>query len=111
MDHLILIKLPTISRVRECGVSHGSRIGFYDKITNLLCFVSLLQESVMECYNVIQDIAKEEYESMFNVHSSSGTPVNVLDENFLSLESEKTNGTNVSHTTMIQEKHFKRRKI
>lgn len=82
------------------------------------CFLGIIsncsyvnKESVMECYNVIQDIAKEEYESMFNVHSSSGTPVNVLDENFLSLESEKTNGTNVAHTTMIQEKHFKRRKI
>ncbi|KEH39029.1 putative cyclin-D6-1 isoform X2 [Medicago truncatula] len=79
------------------------------------CFLGIISncsyESVMECYNVIQDIAKEEYESMFNVHSSSGTPVNVLDENFLSLESEKTNGTNVAHTTMIQEKHFKRRKI
>jgi cyclin D6 len=61
------------------------------------------KESVVQCYNVIQDIAKEEYESMFNVNSSSGTPVNVLDENFLSLESEKTNGTNVTST--------KRRKI
>lgn len=66
----------------------------------------------MQCYNVIQDIAKEEYESMFNVNSSSGTPVNVLDEHFLSLESELTNGTNVASTTMIQqEKHFKRWKI
>ncbi|XP_050883586.1 putative cyclin-D6-1 isoform X2 [Lathyrus oleraceus] len=69
------------------------------------------KESVMECYNVIQDISKLEYESMFNANSSSGTPVNVLDENFLSLESEKTNGTNLDPTTMKQEKHFKRRKI
>ncbi|CAK8536507.1 unnamed protein product [Lathyrus sativus] len=69
------------------------------------------KESFMECYNLIQDISKEEYESMFNANSSSGTPVNVLDENFLSLESEKTNGTNLDPTTMIQEKHFKRRKI
>ncbi|XP_058757039.1 putative cyclin-D6-1 isoform X1 [Vicia villosa] len=69
------------------------------------------KESVMQCYNVIQEIYKEEYESMFNANSSSGTPVNVLDENFLSLESEKTNGTNLDPTAMIQEKHFKRRKI
>ncbi|XP_058773858.1 putative cyclin-D6-1 isoform X1 [Vicia villosa] len=69
------------------------------------------KESVMQCYNVIQEIYKKEYESMFNANSSSGTPVNVLDENFLSLESEKTNGTNLDPTAMIQEKHFKRRKI
>ncbi|CAI8592660.1 unnamed protein product [Vicia faba] len=79
------------------------------------CFLGTISnssyENVMQCYNVIQDISKEEYESMFNANSSSGTPVNVLDENFLSLESEKTNGTNLDPTTMIQEKHFKRRKI
>lgn len=70
----------------------------------------LLQESVMQCYNVIQDIAREDYESIFKANSSSGTPVNVLDEHFLSLESEKTNGTNVAAPT-IQEKDFKRRKV
>lgn len=72
----------------------------------------LLQESMLQCYNVIQDIAREEYESVFNVNSSSDTPVNVLDEHFLSLESEKTNGTNgAPTTTLIQEKDLKRRKI
>lgn len=64
----------------------------------------LLQETVVQCYNVIQDIAKEEYESVLNINSTSDTPVNVLDEHFLSLESEKTNG-------VIQEQEFKRRKI
>ncbi|XP_061346767.1 putative cyclin-D6-1 [Gastrolobium bilobum] len=69
------------------------------------------KENVMQCYNAIQDIARDEYESVFNVNSSSDTPVNVLDEHFLSLESEKTNGTNVASTTLIKEKGLKRRKI
>ncbi|KAK7324756.1 hypothetical protein VNO77_28572 [Canavalia gladiata] len=68
------------------------------------------KENVLQCYNVIKDIVREEYESLFNVNSSSDTPVNVLDEHFLSLESEKTNGTNVA-PAMIQEQDFKRRKI
>ncbi|KAJ1434636.1 Cyclin-like [Sesbania bispinosa] len=69
------------------------------------------KESVVQCYNVIEDTAREEYESVFNVNSSSDTPVNVLDEHFLSLESEKTNGTNAAPTTLIHEKDYKRRKI
>lgn len=68
---------------------------------------------MVQCYNVIQDIAREEYESAaFNiVNSSSETPVNVLDEHFLSLESEKTNVA--SSTTLIQQEkdNIKRRKI
>ncbi|KAG4961043.1 hypothetical protein AAZX31_13G285500 [Glycine max] len=65
------------------------------------------KETVVQCYNVIQDIAREEYESVLNINSTSDTPVNVLDEHFLSLESEKTNGTNV---VVTQEQDFKRRK-
>ncbi|KOM51896.1 hypothetical protein LR48_Vigan09g055500 [Vigna angularis] len=42
--------------------------------------------------NWVADIANEEYESVLNINSTSDTPVNVLDEHFLSLESEKTNG-------------------
>ncbi|XP_027343647.1 putative cyclin-D6-1 isoform X2 [Abrus precatorius] len=68
------------------------------------------KESVMQGYNVIQDIVREEYESVFNVNSSSDTPVNVLDEHFLSMESEKTNGINVA-STMIQKQDLKRRKV
>ncbi|KAK7272330.1 hypothetical protein RJT34_28854 [Clitoria ternatea] len=64
------------------------------------------KESVLQCYDIIQDIAREDYESVFNVNSSSDTPVNVLDEHFLSLESEKTNVA----PTMIQEQDLKRRK-
>lgn len=64
------------------------------------------KETVVHCYNVIQDITREEYESesALNINSTSDTPVNVLDEHFVSLESEKTN-------IMIQEQDFKRRKI
>ncbi|KAL2331768.1 hypothetical protein Fmac_019349 [Flemingia macrophylla] len=62
------------------------------------------KETVVQCYNVIQDIAMEEYESALNINSTSDTPVNVLDEHFVSLESEKTN-------VLIQEQDFKRRKI
>ncbi|KAG4968739.1 hypothetical protein AAZX31_12G188300 [Glycine max] len=64
------------------------------------------KETVVQCYNVIHDITREEYESVLNINSTSDTPVNVLDEHFLSLESEKTNGTNV----VTQEQDFKRRK-
>lgn len=69
--------------------------------------IILLQETVVQCYNVIHDITREEYESVLNINSTSDTPVNVLDEHFLSLESEKTNGTNV---VVTQEQDFKRRK-
>lgn len=68
------------------------------------------KETVVQCYNVIQDISREEYESVLNINSTSDTPVNVLDEHFLSLESEKTNGTSFA-STVIQEQDFKRRKI
>ncbi|CAL0322675.1 unnamed protein product [Lupinus luteus] len=79
------------------------------------CFLKAISDcsyvnkgSVQQCYNVIQDITKEEYESVFNVNSSSDTPINVLDEHFLSYESEKTNATNAA---MMQEKDHKRRRI
>ena len=67
---------------------------------------------MMLCYNVIKDIAMDEYEFVFdNMVSSSGTTVNVLDHHFLSLESEKTNGTTIAATTLRQEKELKRRKL
>ncbi|XP_027348206.1 putative cyclin-D6-1 [Abrus precatorius] len=70
------------------------------------------QESVQQCYKVIQDIAiEEEYESGLNGVSRSDTPVNVLDHHFLSSESEKTNGITVPDSPLRQEKHLKRRKI
>ncbi|KAK7290943.1 hypothetical protein RIF29_05746 [Crotalaria pallida] len=63
--------------------------------------------SMQQCYNAMQDIASEEYQSVFNdSNSSSDTPINVLDEHFLSFESEKKNS---APTTLMQEKDLKRR--
>jgi len=73
---------------------------------------NLLQESVEQCYKVIQDIAiEEEYESALNGVSRSDTPINVLDHHFLSSESEKTNGITVADSPLRQERDLKRRKI
>ncbi|KAK7257485.1 hypothetical protein RIF29_31500 [Crotalaria pallida] len=73
------------------------------------------KESVVQCYNVIEDIAaEEEYELSNAILSSSITPVNVLDHHFLSSESDKTNGITVAASTHGQEdsiKDHKRRKI
>lgn len=75
----------------------------------------LVQESMLKCYNVLQDVGmeEEEYECVINAVSSSGTPVNVLDHHFLSSESEETNanGITVAASTLGQEKDLKRRKI
>ncbi|KAI4322606.1 hypothetical protein L6164_022283 [Bauhinia variegata] len=74
---------------------------------------SVNKESILLCYNEIQDLAMEGYESVFDMVSSSesDTPVNVLDHHFLSSESEKTNGTTTAATALRQEKDPKRRKI
>ncbi|XP_061336816.1 putative cyclin-D6-1 [Gastrolobium bilobum] len=69
------------------------------------------KESMVQCYNVLQYITIEEYESVFNGVSSSDTPDNVLDHHFLSSESEKTNGITVNTLPLRQEKDLKRRKI
>ncbi|KAJ1386805.1 Cyclin-like [Sesbania bispinosa] len=81
------------------------------------CFLRALSdcsyENMLQCYNVIQDIAIEEQnESVLNAVSSSDTPVNVLDHHFLSSESEITNGITVDASSpQRQEKYIKRRKI
>jgi len=75
---------------------------------------NLLQESVEQCYKVIQDIAiEEEYSSALNGVSSSDTPINVLDHHFLSSESQKTNGITVANTIAVSSplRDLKRRKI
>ncbi|CAL0323671.1 unnamed protein product [Lupinus luteus] len=69
------------------------------------------KESMQQCYNVIPDIAMDEYESVFNVNSSSETPINVLDQNFLSFESEKTNGINNPAVMQVKELSDNRRRI
>ncbi|XP_054816523.1 putative cyclin-D6-1 [Prosopis cineraria] len=82
------------------------------------CFLSAIsdcphvnKETMLQCYNVIRDIAMEGYESVLDMVSSSDTPVNVLDHHFLSSESERTDGNPAAATTLRQEKDLKRRKI
>ncbi|XVE49824.1 hypothetical protein DITRI_Ditri01bG0113000 [Diplodiscus trichospermus] len=71
------------------------------------------KENMLECYNSMQEIAKEGYESIFDMVSSSNTPVNVLDQHFSSSESETTNGivTTATSITLRRERDIKRRKI
>ncbi|KAK4255431.1 hypothetical protein QN277_008434 [Acacia crassicarpa] len=82
------------------------------------CFLSAISdcsyvnnESILKCNNVIQDVTMEGYEPAFDWVSSSETPINVLDHNFLSSESEKTNSTTITASTLRQERDLKRRKI
>ncbi|KAF7805861.1 putative cyclin-D6-1 [Senna tora] len=81
---------------------------FFNAITDC-AYVN--KESILKCNNVIQDIAMEGYESIFDLVSSSETPINVLDLTFQSSESEKTNGTTATAITQRQENDMKRRKI
>lgn len=60
-----------------------------------------LQDNMLECYNSMQDIAKEGYESIFDMVSTSNTPVNVLDQHFSSSESETTDGIVTTATTIL----------
>ncbi|GAV83281.1 Cyclin_N domain-containing protein/Cyclin_C domain-containing protein [Cephalotus follicularis] len=72
------------------------------------------KEKMSQCYNVIQEIAMDGYESVFDTLSSSETPVNVLDRHFSSSQSDKTNSTittSASTVTLRPEKDNKRRKI
>ncbi|KAF7805872.1 putative cyclin-D6-1 [Senna tora] len=64
-------------------------------------------ESILKCNNVIQDIAMEGYESIFDLVSSSETPIMCLDLTFQSSESEKTNGTTATAITQRQENDMK----
>lgn len=71
----------------------------------------ILQDNLLQCYNAMQDIVIDGYESVFDMVSSSVTPVNVLDQQFSSTESEKTNGTITSSSTSRSERDIKRRRI
>lgn len=77
--------------------------------------VKLLQEKMLECYNCIEDIVMDGYESGFETVSSSDTPVNVLDRRFSSSESDKTLGSTTTITTTNTqhslERDAKRRKM
>ena len=89
---------------------------FFFLIFILFIIIFILQESMQDCYNVIQDIAMDDgYESVIDTVSSLDTAVNVLDHQFVSSESEKTNGTHsaaaAAATTLRQEKDIKRKKL
>lgn len=71
----------------------------------------ILQENLLQCSNAMQDIVIDGYESVFDMVSSSVTPVNVLDQQFSSTESEKTNGTISGSSTSRSERDIKRRRI
>ncbi|XP_062152717.1 putative cyclin-D6-1 [Alnus glutinosa] len=66
------------------------------------------KEKLLQCFNEMQDIVIDGYESVLEMVSSSVTAVNVLDQQFSSSESEKTDGT---FTTTRPERDIKRRKI
>ncbi|XVF01883.1 hypothetical protein REPUB_Repub04eG0127000 [Reevesia pubescens] len=61
----------------------------------------LNKENMLKCYNSMQEVAKEGYESVFDMVSSSNTPVNVLDQHFSSSESEITSNGIVTTATNI----------
>lgn len=71
----------------------------------------ILQENLLQCSNAMQDIVIDGYESVFDMVSSSVTPVNVLDQQFSSTESERTNGTISGSSTSRSERDIKRRRI
>ncbi|KAJ6291348.1 hypothetical protein OIU76_023420 [Salix suchowensis] len=86
---------------------------FRKAISNCSC---VNKESLLRCYDAMQETAMDGYESQFDTVSSSDTPVNVLDRHFSRSESENTGGTAVTISTdgtgkIRAEKGFKRRKI
>ncbi|KAL4620286.1 hypothetical protein ACB092_06G142400 [Castanea dentata] len=81
----------------------------FRKATSNCSYVN--KENLLQCYNAMQDIVIDGYESVFDMVSSSVTPVNVLDQQFSSTESEKTNGTITSSSTSRSERGIKRRRI
>ncbi|XP_048327252.1 putative cyclin-D6-1 isoform X1 [Ziziphus jujuba] len=68
------------------------------------------KENMFQCYNVMQTMVLEGYEFVFEVVSSSVTPVNVLDQQYSCSESGITNETN-STTIPRLKRGIKRRKI
>ncbi|XP_044465835.1 putative cyclin-D6-1 [Mangifera indica] len=73
------------------------------------------KEKMLECYNCIEDIVMDGYESGIETVSSSETPVNILDRRFSSSESDKTLGSTTTITTSntehSPERDAKRRKM
>ncbi|KAJ8629067.1 hypothetical protein MRB53_022390 [Persea americana] len=75
------------------------------------------KKELLECYDLIQEVVMDGYESItFDNESSSDTPVNVLDRHFLSLESEKTHSSSghnghSRNPILRPESEIKRRKL
>lgn len=70
----------------------------------------LLQENLLQCYNAVQEMVIDGYESAFDTVASSVTPLNVLDQHFSSSECGMTHAT-VTATTLGTERDIKRRKL
>ncbi|GKU96599.1 hypothetical protein SLEP1_g9816 [Rubroshorea leprosula] len=73
------------------------------------------KENMSQCYKAMENLVKDGYESVFEPVSGSYTPVNVLDLDFSSSESNKTNASTIITATTIAshnlEGDMKRRKI
>ncbi|XP_044503631.1 putative cyclin-D6-1 isoform X2 [Mangifera indica] len=67
-------------------------------------------EKTLECFNCIEEIVMDGYESAFETVSSSDTPVNELDRRFSSAESDKTLGSTATNAQQRLERVAKRRK-
>ncbi|XP_030514806.2 putative cyclin-D6-1 [Rhodamnia argentea] len=66
------------------------------------------KDNLLHCYNAMQqDVAMEGCESALDVHSSSDTPINVLDHHFSCSDSEVTNA---AASTVRSQRALKRRK-
>ncbi|GMY09997.1 putative cyclin-D6-1 [Fagus crenata] len=80
----------------------------FRKATSNCSYVN--KEKLLQCYSAMQDIVIDGYESVFDMVSSSVTPANVLDQQFSSAESEKTNAI-ITSSTLRSERDIKRRRI
>ncbi|XP_030459458.1 putative cyclin-D6-1 isoform X1 [Syzygium oleosum] len=65
------------------------------------------KDNLLHCYNAMQDGAMDGFGSALDVHSSSDTPINVLDHHFSCSDSEMTN---VAASTVRSQRALKRRK-
>ncbi|XP_039038095.1 putative cyclin-D6-1 [Hibiscus syriacus] len=68
------------------------------------------EENVIKCFNSVQKIAKEGYESILDMVSNSNTPVNVLDRH-VSCSGNETCSASATAVTSITQRDTKRRKI
>lgn len=77
-----------------------------------IILLMFLQETLMSCYSIIDDIAIDGYISVPSVAGSTETPVNVLDRHCLSYESEvNTTSTEATAGMGRVETGIKRRRI